>query len=335
MDVSLLEKEFAPSGEKANSFPVEVNNFEQMVDFQTREDKTLDLILTSHPSYKQICKPMPSIGNSDHDIVLYDTSIKASRPKPVRRQISLWKQADSSEIKKDLTNFSESFTDIVLSNMEAIWKDLTNFSESFTDIVLSNMEAIWKDLTNFSESFTDIVLSNMEAIWKDLTNFSESFTDIVLSNMEAIWTDFKSFIQEIIEKRVPTKMTSARHSHPWMNGSIKRAIRQKQRAYRKSKRTQSKRDRDRYRRLQQQVQWESRRAHKQFIQDIARASQASQNGFGPTSKVKAKSQWTWPPSFLQSDNQCETENLNQQFSSVSTREDDIKVTTLILQCLTV
>ena len=161
MDVSLLEKEFVPSGEKANSFPVEVNNFEQMVDFPTREDKTLDLILTSHPSYKQICKPMPSIGNSDHDIVLYDTSIKASRPKPVRRQISLWKKADSSEIKKDLTNFSE------------------------------------------------------------------GFTDIVLSNMEAIWTDFKSFIQEIIEKRVPTKMTSARHSHPWMNGSIKRAIRQK------------------------------------------------------------------------------------------------------------
>ena len=48
---------------------------------------------------------MPAIGNSDHDIVLYDTSIKAYRPKPVRRQISLWNKADSSEIRKDLRGF--------------------------------------------------------------------------------------------------------------------------------------------------------------------------------------------------------------------------------------
>ena len=86
--------------------------------------------------------------------------------------------------------------------------------------------------------------------------------------MEAVWTDFKSSRQEIIEKRVSTKMTSARHSDPWMNGSTKCAIRRKQRAYGKSKRTQSKRDRDMYRRLQQQVQWETSRSHTQFMQDV-------------------------------------------------------------------
>ena len=41
------------------------NSFEQLFDFLTRKDKTLDLILTSHPSYKQRCKPMPATGNSD------------------------------------------------------------------------------------------------------------------------------------------------------------------------------------------------------------------------------------------------------------------------------
>jgi hypothetical protein len=43
------------------------NNLEQIVDFPTRKDKILDLILTSHPSFKQRCKPMPSIGNSDNE----------------------------------------------------------------------------------------------------------------------------------------------------------------------------------------------------------------------------------------------------------------------------
>ena len=45
------------------------NGLEQIVDFPTRNENTLDLIFTSHPSYKQRCKPIPAIGNSDHDSV--------------------------------------------------------------------------------------------------------------------------------------------------------------------------------------------------------------------------------------------------------------------------
>ena len=42
-------------------------SLEQMVDFPTRKDKTLDLLFTSHPSYVEKSKPLPSIGNSDHE----------------------------------------------------------------------------------------------------------------------------------------------------------------------------------------------------------------------------------------------------------------------------
>jgi hypothetical protein len=45
---------------------VAVNGLEQIVDFPTRKDNTLDLMLLSHPAYKLRCKPLPSIGNSDH-----------------------------------------------------------------------------------------------------------------------------------------------------------------------------------------------------------------------------------------------------------------------------
>jgi hypothetical protein len=40
------------------------NGLEQIVDFPTRKDNTLDLTLLSHPAYKLRCKPLPSIGNS-------------------------------------------------------------------------------------------------------------------------------------------------------------------------------------------------------------------------------------------------------------------------------
>ena len=84
------------------------NSLEQIVDLPTRKNITLDLILTSHPNR---CKPMSSIGSSDHNIVLLDTSIKATRPKPFRRKIYLWKRANVQGIKDD-------FRDLNISTQE-------------------------------------------------------------------------------------------------------------------------------------------------------------------------------------------------------------------------
>ena len=69
------------------------NGLEQIVNFPTRKDNTLDLMLLSHPAYKLRCKPLPSTGNSDHDIVLLDIACKPFKPKPVRRKIYVWKKS--------------------------------------------------------------------------------------------------------------------------------------------------------------------------------------------------------------------------------------------------
>jgi hypothetical protein len=45
---------------------------------------------------------MLSIGNSDHDIVLLDTTIQAQRPKPAKMKILLWKGANIEGIKEDV-----------------------------------------------------------------------------------------------------------------------------------------------------------------------------------------------------------------------------------------
>ena len=78
------------------------NGIEHIVDFPTRNENTLDLIFTSHPSYKQRCKPIPAIGNSDHDIVLLDIACNPIKPKPTRHKISLWKKANIYKILEDL-----------------------------------------------------------------------------------------------------------------------------------------------------------------------------------------------------------------------------------------
>jgi hypothetical protein len=96
-------------------------------------------------------------------------------------------------------------------------------------------------------------------------------------------------VKRIIGLRVPTKMTRARHTHPWINTKVRRKISLKNREHAKARRTKKKRDRDRYKRLQQEVQRETRKAHKQYMEDVVRDGE-NRNKFWSymTSKAKAK-----------------------------------------------
>ncbi|XP_072024987.1 uncharacterized protein [Amphiura filiformis] len=81
---------------------------EQMVDFPTRGDNTLDIILTNRPSLTNTCASLP--GLSDHDLVFMDANVRANRRKPVQRKILLWKKADLVDIRQRVSAVSEKFT---------------------------------------------------------------------------------------------------------------------------------------------------------------------------------------------------------------------------------
>ena len=96
-----------------------------------------------------------------------------------------------------------------------------------------------------------------------------------------MWETFKTAIQSIINKRILSKLSSPKHTNPWINTEIHRAIRRKQRAHCKCRKTNKKRDIkncklhyinpkgkfiDRYRRLQKQVQFMIKMAKKRYIE---------------------------------------------------------------------
>ncbi|KAL8614267.1 hypothetical protein ACOMHN_007605 [Nucella lapillus] len=176
----------------------------QQVDFPTRQKKTLDLILTTHPSLKTRCKALPSVGNSDHDVVLYDTSLRPFRPKPPKRKILLWKKA--------------------------------------------NVHAIRKDMEEYAQTF-DIDTSKPDAL-------------------ETAWRGFSERVQKTINKNVPSKTTQGRYSYPWIDTSLRRAIRRKQRAHTKARKTGKKRDQDRYKRLQQEVKDNIKKASHHYLDTV-------------------------------------------------------------------
>ncbi|MCG7876680.1 MAG: reverse transcriptase domain-containing protein [Candidatus Thiodiazotropha endolucinida] len=237
-------------------------SMEQMVDFPTRFENTLDLVLVSHPAFMTRCKPLPPIGNkSDHDIVLYDTTHQAVRLRPQRRKISFWKKVNPASIKSAISDLCKSCLD---------------------------------------------------------GNFS---------SLDDMWIAFKSGILDIIDKQVPSKLSSARFTHPWVSTKTRRLTRRKARAYRKAKTSRKKVDWDRYLSLKSETQREMRRAHNNFIKDTVNQD-ITNNSKRFWSYVKSKKQESFGISpllnqdgFLHSSSHNKAEILNKQFQSAFTREN--------------
>ena len=83
----------------------------QVVNVHTRNDKTLDLLLTNSPFpvNRYRVKGMPPIGKADHDIVYLEYDIKAKRIQKAPRKISLYNRADMEGLRDHLARFRDSF----------------------------------------------------------------------------------------------------------------------------------------------------------------------------------------------------------------------------------
>ena len=165
----------------------------------------------------------------------------------------------------------------------------------------------------------------MQSIKDDLRDLNISIQEH--QDIDQAWESLKTAILNTIEKRVPSKMTTSRHTNPWMNTEIKRVIRRKQRAHRKARRTNAKRDTDRYKCLQREVQYKIRRASRSYMVDTV-SSDCKDNSKKFWAYVKSKGQeFTGvaplknQDGFLQSDTKARANILNEQFKSVFTRED--------------
>ena len=169
--------------------------------------------------------------------------------------------------------------------------------------------------------------ADTDGIKANLSNYSTEFRARDFSSVGDMWQDFKATIMATMENFVPSKMSSSRHTHPWINTKIRRATRRKQRAYKKAKSTHQKKDWDRYKNIQASAQKEIRYAHRQYMEDVV-SSDMKQNPKQFWSFIKSKRQDSTGVSslidkdgFLHSDGSRKAEILNEQFHAAYTRED--------------
>ena len=105
----------------------------QIVDKPTRNDKTLDLIITNYPSIVDNFETIPPIGEADHDILSLEITVSLRRCKHKPRQVLKYSKANWDNIKQDLKtiyhkiNQSQDSQDI--DSMWNVFKDSLQMSK--------------------------------------------------------------------------------------------------------------------------------------------------------------------------------------------------------------
>ena len=105
---------------------VEDIGLQQMVDFPTRNNATLDLFLTKRPSLTNRLKPIPGI--SDREALFIDSDVQAKLRRPTSHKIFLWKKADLEKLQNDMQAFCQSFISKFSTShpVDSLWTALKN-----------------------------------------------------------------------------------------------------------------------------------------------------------------------------------------------------------------
>ena len=88
-------------------------SLEQLVSFPTRGEKTQDLVFMTHPSLVDKCKLLPSIGKTDHDIVLVDLCISPTIAKTQQRKMFMWTNANNNAIRTKIRELTTIIIEMV------------------------------------------------------------------------------------------------------------------------------------------------------------------------------------------------------------------------------
>ncbi|XP_071161194.1 uncharacterized protein [Mytilus edulis] len=113
------------------------NNLVQVINKKTRNDRTLDLMCMTNPSFVNRIKTLPPIGRSDHDIVFCEINFALPSPKQHPHKVLIYKKANWENIKKDLEIIHD-YLKVNKKNMTV--DDLWNtFKTKTTDTINKNI----------------------------------------------------------------------------------------------------------------------------------------------------------------------------------------------------
>ena len=128
-----------------------------------------------------------------------------------------------------------------------------------------------------------------------LARFKDSFLSSGHSHMSVndMWVSFKSEVIVAIERFIPTKMTKTKYSLPWIDISIKRLLRKRDKLYFRARKSSSPDVKSHYKRFRANVQKVFRDAYWKHISNIFSFETKSADPDCPRKNEKVKRFWSF------------------------------------------
>lgn len=186
--------------------------------------------------------------------------------------------------------------------------------------------------------------ANWDEIKRSITDYHNDMLEnnkYSVLNIEELWEDFANMLHRLTDKYVPTKMSSVRDSLPWVNQSLKKIFRKRDRAYKKSRKTGKSSDKKKFLDLKHTVRKMVKEAHQKYLEDILNLNNTDANPSNckPNTKklyslIKHSKQdsASLPPLKAQNkfhyDDTSKATVLNQQFQSVFSSKSPLSLASL-------
>ena len=170
--------------------------------------------------------------------------------------------------------------------------------------------------------------ANISQMKEEILNFAKDFSTKFSQkpNVETMWKEITTYLSNIIDKHVPSKMTTTRFNQPWITREIKQLSRRKKKSFKKA--SLSSKHRRYYQQLKKKTQNACRIAYNNYVTNIITPESTSNpKRFWSFITSKRKESSGVAPlkssdGHIHSDPKTKANILNNQFSSVFNSGED-------------
>ena len=169
-----------------------------------------------------------------------------------------------------------------------------------------------------------------KAQWDKIKSETSQLSDNLTAQnrtTEETWNDLKVGILNIIQKHVPSKLSSKTPNQRWISAKLKKNIKKKHKLHQKAKATMADNDWKTYKQHRSKLQKEIRNAHWEYVNNSLTTALKSNNTKPFWKYIKSKKNENIGISALSDDgnlyydSKAKAEILNRQFQSVFTKEE--------------
>ena len=170
--------------------------------------------------------------------------------------------------------------------------------------------------------------ANFDKMREELSIFSSEYfqNNSHLNSVDTNWISLKKKLLEVMDKYIPSKMSSTQFNLPYVTRGIKRKIKIKQRLYNKARKTKKEKDWSKFKTLRKNIQNMLKNARWKYLNEIIGPSLSDNPKafYGYTKKLKQDSvgiQQLRDEGVLKAESKDKANILGKQFESIFTQED--------------